>query len=540
MERKLNAFRPWFEARWEVLLLIGLAAAVYQPWAAVALPILDFSEFLPRLASHTSPFAQFAAVTQYLATQGRFCLLQYTHVVIAWNLFGMWAPGWHWTYFALNAAVIVLGWRLLTELGVGRAAAFGALAIWTFAPPVAEGWVRPTGEPIGLIFLIAALRLAHNYVDAQDWRRRAILIAACCIGVIAAKEMLVVTLPVVWLMTRLRIADGKWTWAKWSRRDAFVAAYPAVAIIIALAPVVYVAMSAPPGNYAARYGSEAPTFADFIARLKVAALPSRAGLPSAHRFLSDPAWQAWLAFPNILWLTLVVCGSIAAFVTRSRKGAMWPLAIGIAWATIGALAYMPWPGLATFYMLPFAFGVAFVTAHAFNALGRFRLIRIVAALAMIEIIAVSAVEARDIVHEHELRVMTDADLIATIAHDGRREPIFAAVPNPAPVGSYGWAKKLAEYARVRGDLAPQSARDVSCAEGRKLLQSGAPLVVVTGAEGCGLLVPGSVVVSEIAPRRRWPWIIEPRANRRIAFVARVPEPQVSSTAKIHNGSTRQP
>jgi hypothetical protein len=208
-------------------------------------------------------------------------------------------------------------------------------------------------------------------------------------------------------------------------------------------------MSAPPGNYAGRYGSEAPTFADFIARLKVAALPSRAGLPSAQRLTNDPAWQAWLAFPIILWLVLVVCGAIAAFARRAGKSAAWPLAIGVLWATIGALAYMPWPGLATFYMLPFAFGVAFVTAHAFNSLNRFRLIRIVAALAMIELITVSAVEARDIVHEHELRVMTDADLISTIAHDGRHEPLFAAVPDPAPVGSYGWAKKLAEYANSK-------------------------------------------------------------------------------------------
>ncbi|MGH9420424.1 MAG: hypothetical protein ACRD3J_10645, partial [Thermoanaerobaculia bacterium] len=246
----MNAIRRVASRHWEVAALLVFAAMVYRPWSATALPILDFSEFFPHLRAHTWMPAQFVAVIHGMSRQGRYCPLLYAYIVTAWNLFGMWAPGWNWTYFIANSAVIILGRRFFLRIGVARAAAIAALALWSFSPAVTQSWLRPTGEPYGLLLTITALGFAYNYADAADWKKRAILIAGLAFAIIAAKEMLAVLLPVVWLMTRLRHADGKWSWAEWSKRDAVVFAYTFSMCILALAPVAYVALTAPPGNYA--------------------------------------------------------------------------------------------------------------------------------------------------------------------------------------------------------------------------------------------------------------------------------------------------
>jgi len=515
-------------ADWELIGLLLLAVMVYQPWSASVLPILDFSEFLPQLAAQETAFGQYGAVAKYMESQGRFCPLLYAHVVIAWNAFGMWAPGWHWTYVALIGGVLVAGRALLIEMGVKRVAVLGALALWTIAPPVAAGAVRLTGELTGLLFFIGAMRLAHGYADAADWKRRAVMIAACLVAMIAAKEMLAVLFPGVWLMTRLSHRDGKWEWASWTQRDVTAVAWSAPAVVTALLPVAVVAMNAPAGSYAARYGTGSLDFPSIILRLETALLPSRAGLPSATQLINDASWQSWLTLPNLLWLALLGAGLIALSRGRAHRGVKWPMLIGAMWALSGVAAYLPWPSQAPFYMMPFAFGVAVVVAYALHALLRSRPVGALSLTAVVFIAAIGAVEARDIVNEHELRVATDARVLSTIAYRGRTLPLVAAVPEPMPAGAFGWGRKLGDYGRVTGDVAPRYARDVSCAEGRRLLKNAEQVVVVSASNGCGPLSPGSVVISETVPRRRWPWLFEGRTNRRVNFVAIGTERRISS------------
>jgi len=519
-------------AHWEAVALILLAAAVYQPWSAVALPILDFSEFLPQLAAAETPFAQYGAVARYMESQGRFCPLLYAHVVVAWNAFGLWAPGWHWTYFALVAGVLSTGRSFLVEIGLRRTAVFAALALWTIAPPVAAGAVRLTGEVTGLLFFIAALRLAHGYPDATDWRRRAVMIAGCIVGMIASKEMLVVLIPAAWLMTRVAHRGGKWEWAAWSRRDAVATAWSACAAAITLAPVALVASNAPAGNYASRYGTVNIDLQAVIQRLETAFLPSRAGLPNAAQLANDPGWQSWLAFPNLLWLAVVAAGLIAMTQSGRREGGIrWPILIAALWTVSGVIAYLPWPSEAPFYMLPFAFGVALAIANILHVLFGSQSLRIPAAAAVLAVATIGAVEARDVANEHELRVATDVKVLSTVAYRGRTLPLLAAVPDPMAPGAFGWGRKLADYGRVTGDVAPLYARDISCSEGRRLLKNSEQVVVVSGSNGCGPLAPGSLMVSETVPRRRWPWLFDGRTNRRIAFVAVGGERQISAADK---------
>lgn len=521
--------RARIAAHWEAVLLLALAAAVYQPWSAVALPILDFSEFLPQLTAAETPFSQYGAVARYMESQGRFCPLLYAHVVVAWNAFGLWAPGWHWTYFALLAAVLATGRSLLLELGLRRSAVFAALALWTIAPPVAAGAVRLTGELTGLLFFIAALRLAHGYPDATDWRRRAVMIAGCIAGMIASKEMLAVLIPAAWLMTRVAHRGGKWAWSGWSRRDAVATAWSTCAAAITLAPVALVASAAPAGNYASRYGTVNIDLSAVIQRLETAVLPSRAGLPGAAQLANDPGWQSWLALPNLLWMTVVAVGFIAMIQRgRTEGGIRWPILIAALWTGSGVIAYLPWPSDAMFYMLPFAFGIALAIAHVMHVLLGSRLLRVPAVAAVLAVATIGVVEARDVVNEHELRVASDAKILSTIAYRGRTLPLVAAVPDPMPPGAFGWGRKLADYGRVSGDVAPLYARDITCSEGRRMLKNAEKVVVVSGSNGCGPLAPGSLMLSQTVPRRRWPWLFDGRTNRRIAFVAIGGERQISA------------
>ena len=530
----MKALRRLASGNWELAVLIALAALIYRPWSARALPILDFSEFLPQLRAHDTIVDQFGAIARYMRTQGRFCPLLYAYIVSAWNAFGMWAPGWHWSYFLLNSAVIVTGRRLFLRIGAGRAAAIAALAVWAVMPPVAAAWLRPTGEPIGLLLIIAALMVAHNYCDADDWKSRALTIAALCIGIIAAKEMLVIVLPVIWLMTRLRHDDKGWSWARWSRRDAVAAAEAAVASILALAPVALVAMSASPDSYARRYGSVKFTVDNLISRAKTVVLPSGAGLPKISAWMNDPGWQSWLAFPNIVWIALLV-GSVLVLTARRRRGAAggmrWPMLVAFTWAAAGAIAYVPWPSQATFYMLPFAFGVAFGAALLLTSMSAAKVTSFAASIAVLLVLTISSVEARDLVRQHELRVKTDQEIIASIARTGKDLPIYAAVPQPAPDTKFGWGRELAEYGRAAGLIDPETAGDISCNEARIRAALHSPVVIVSAVQGCGAIRGGSLVVQEAVPLRRWPWLLAPRRIVRTAFVVRSGEELVSTSEK---------
>jgi hypothetical protein len=530
----MKPVRKWISGNWEVVVLLVALAFIYMPWAADALPILDFAEFLPLLRAHDSVFGQFSAITHYMQSQGRFCPLQYAYVVAAWNAFGMNASGWHWSYFALNAAVIVTGRALFVKLGVRRPAAIAAIAVWSVAAAVAPAWLRPTGEPIGLLLVIAALGTAYNYHDASDWKSKAFIIAVLAFGTIAAKEMLVTLLPSVWLMTRLRHDNGKWSWAEWSRRDLIVTLAAAIAIVIALAPVAYVALSAPTGNYAGRYGTIHAGWDAFTKRFETMLLPSRAEIPAIEKLVNDPMWQAWLAFPNLVWLALLLVGVIAVVVRRVTtvsQGVRWPLLVAFTLATPGVIAYMPWPSQAKFYMLPFAFGAAMAAAFLIDNLARKRDGAMLAVMAVLTVLITSSFEARDVVNENALRVRTDRALLATIARYGRDLPILAAVPSPTKDGTYGWGLKLAEYGKAAGIVMPSRGGDLSCAEARRRITYGEPAILVSAMEGCGSFQGIEAVVSETVPWRRWPWIFEPRKHNRTAFVLRTDEQTVSSASK---------
>jgi hypothetical protein len=512
---RLSALQSSLEKHWEVILLLGLAALVYQPWNAPGLQILDFSEFLPKLAAYSSFWDRVAAVARYLASQGRFSPVQYLYMALTWSVFGSEASGWHWTYFAINAVVLLLARSVLLQMGVRRSAALVSIGLWAMMQPFADGWLRPTGETLGLIFTFIGVRAALRYADAADWRRYAIIIALSAAAMIFAKEMMVALIPVVWLVTRLQRRDGVLHLAPWTKRDNFLAIVLAMTVVLALIPVAYVALHAPAGNYASRYGSQRFNFTLTLDRLEITLFPGRGRLSTITRLWQDPAWRLLLLLPNLVWLGLMADG----LTTRLARRNLWPVALGFLWISAGVIAYSPWPGHATFYMIPFGFGMVLIAAHCLTwILERGEIEYRGAVTLAAALVLITAIDARNFVHQHDLRVRLDSAIIKSLSKYPGLTNVVAAVPEPGRPGIWGWARELTEFGQVVNGMHRMGSSDVSCADARRMLADTPGTAVVSGLEGCGMYTPGTEIDVSV-PLRLWPFVWNEQRIGRVAFVA---------------------
>ena len=452
---------PWVAA------VIVLAAIVYQPWGARALPLTDFGTFLPLLDHTQSLWSQMVTITSYYMDEGRLCIFPYLIFVLAGNAFGMWAPGWYWTYFALNGAVIVLGWAVLRRTGISRPAALLALALWTTMSATPEVWIRPTGEPVALIFFLIALYHAVNFNQSSDWRRRIAVIAACSAGIVFSKGMLVVLLPAGWLMSRLEFSGGSWKWAPWTRKDSWLLAVAGGAIVLCMVPIGYVALTAPPGNYAAQFGEATSPFELVLRRLEIVWIPTMPALAKFARLANDPAWILLLLLPALIWIRMIVGG-----VVEGGRRIFWPIGISCIWVALGIASYVPWPGGDAFYMVPFAFGAMFGAAHALDAMmsvGRAARAGVLAVTAML--ICITSVESNTVVQRYRLRAHLNGGLIDNIARGGNPEHLVAAVRIRPEEERWGWARNLEGFAKFAAGTKVGHARDLTCEEARVALQS---------------------------------------------------------------------
>ena len=505
----------WARANWEVVCLVLVASAVYQPWGISHLPLTDFGIFLVERGTSHSLWDQFVGISNYYMTEGRLLLFAYVHMTLASALFGTWAPGWHWTFFALMSGVLILARSFLLMSGANRTATFIALALFATMRSVAEGWIKPTGEPEALIFFMLAARMAINYCDATDWKRRALLIAGCVAGIVFAKELLVVLLPAGWLISRLRLRDRQWEWTSWSDRDTFLLKVVTIALIAALIPVAYVLMHAPADSYASQYGQTQP-WKVTLERLETVLIPATPRLRRLLNIVTDPGFTILLALPSLLWIRLVVGG----VVSGPRKRIMWPLVIALVWVGLGVVAYFPWPTRAGYYMLPFALGTMFAGAHALTILlEKNRSAKWACVIASGVLLAGTALEARTILYQHQQRAHLNADLIDRIAGFGGASVLIAATPNPSPARG-GWASHLKGFGSVATGMTVGEARDMRCAEARRALETTRGAVVVSAASGCGVLVPGSSYVSVAVPSWQWPNLWKPKMTEGRMYIAR--------------------
>lgn len=505
----------WLRRNWDIVVLLALAGLVYRPWDVPHLPLTDFGMVFGARGNSGSFLTQLGGVTSYYLSEGRFCLLTHLYLVIGGAAFGTWAPGWHWTYFALNTATLLLARGLLFKIGIGRVAALVALALWATMGPTAELWLRPAGEQLGLIFFLTAMHYAVNFNGATDWRRRTLVIAACAVALVYTKEILVVMLPAVWITSRLSVTEGQWNWARWSERDTYLLRFVSACVVAAMVPIIYVAMNASELSYASQYSAGTAKWRLFLQRLEVVLIPSAPRLERLGRIASDPTWIALQALPNLLWIGMLVTG----ILSEKRRRIVWPLVIGMAWMVSGVLAYLPWPSSGMYYMMPFALGTMFVAACALHApLSAGNRNRRAALAVAALLVVVASVEARSTLYQHRLRATLNGSVLATLGESGGADVLIGAIPSPLK-GSGGWASHLQGFGSASNGMRVNSFADMSCADAKRALVSTPGIVVVSAAGGCGRLTEESLVVSGSVPRRQWPAIWKPMRSEGRMYVA---------------------
>lgn len=511
-----NGLLSWARGNWELVGLLLLCAAVYQPWNSPYLPLTDFGIFLVERGTSHSLMSQYAGIAAYYIGEGRLLLIQFVQLTLGSAIFGLWAPGWHWMYFAIMSGVLVLGRKFLLETGVNRAAAIAALALFATMAPVAEGWIKPMGEPIALLFFVTALRAAVNYADAPDWRNRAYVIAACALGIVFSKELLVVLLPAGWLVSRLQIRDREWDWAPWSGRDTFLLIVVAsVVIVFGLIPVAIVVERAHTASYASQYKDAVP-WKLTLDRLELALVPAAPRLRRLINVIADPGWTLLLTLPSLLWIRLMIGG----VVEGPKKKIRWPLMIGAVWVGLGVLAYLPWATRAGYYMLPFALGTMFFAAHALTSLLDRSKAATRGAIAVVAVLVAStALEARTILYQHQQRSHLNAGVLDAVERMGGATQLVAATPNPM-TGRGGWAMHLKGFGSVSNGLRIAEAKDMTCSDAREALATLPGVVIVSAASSCGQLTADATVVSAVVPFWQWPRLWKRGAIERRMYVSR--------------------
>jgi hypothetical protein len=511
---------------WDFLLVVILAAVIFKPWAAQHLPLTDFGMFLAARGNSGSFFSQYAGLSSYYIGEGRFCLIIYLYLTAGAAAFGTWAAGWHWSFFVFNVAALLAARSFLLRVGVNRLAILVALALWSTMGPTAELWIRPAGEPIVLVLFFVSLHAALNFHEAEDWKKRTLIIAVCGVAIVFTKEILICLLPVVWLVSRLSYAEGEWRLAPWSGRDFYLFRVVASSVAVALVPVAYVALHASKASYAAQYSTAVPRLSLALIRLETVLVPSAPRLHWLARLGNDPAWVMIRTLPNVVWIVMI--GLAVAFEKRGRI--LWPLAIGLTWVLLGVTAYMPWPSEGMFYMMPFALGTMFIAAHAFSrplAKGS-KHRRAVLGVASF-LILVASVEARSTVDQHRLRATLNADVIDSIAARGGARVLIAALPTPQP-GTGGWAHHITGFSSVSKGMRVGSWRDMSCADAKKALVETPGAVVISMAGGCGPIGDRPTVLVETVPRLRWPYLWQKGTSEGRMYVAHAaPGPRLSYT-----------
>lgn len=484
-----------------IAVAMAIGAIVYQPWAANSLPLADFGTVLPLIDRSEGPLRQLWSVTSFHAGEGRLCLFPYLLFVVGANAFGTWAPGWHLTYFALNAVVISLFWFVLRRMGLARTAAFLATVLWIPMTATTELWLRPTGEPFALAFFLSALLLAIGYAESHHWRRRAFLIAVLCVGVLYSKEILIVLLPAGWVVSRLSRNDSEPRWRPWGRQDSFLLWVVGAAVALALIPIAWIAATAQDGSYASGFGETGAAGRVIWDRIGMVFLPTRPELASLRKVTSDPWWFILLALPNLVWLRLLAGG-----MWKGRRKLVWPLAISLLWAGLGVLAYSAWTDPQTFYMAPFALGAMFGAAHVVGCLVSGSRPAAAAAIALgSALVVISAVEANSRMLRHRLRADLNGGVIARIAESGSVRAIGAAVPAAPRDQRWGWARHVEGFIVFSGGARPAHSGDYSCEAARKALESDPGMLVVSRDRGCGRLTEASAPIDKSTTRAQWPY-----------------------------------
>lgn len=442
------------------LLIAVVTAAVlltfwaYLPSRAVPFDILDFSEFLPLLQRHSKFGDRLYSLVEYYAGQGRANVAAYFFLVTKWELWGDWTPAWQWTRFVQMWLIIVLCYLLLRRIGTTVLGALAGSSIFMFSPSAAEGWSRLTmGEPLGTVCLLAMALLCSDSNGSALSRHKVAACIAAFLVLLLTKEMLVTAavLPVALVAARRDVG----TPLRLNRDLRVIVIALTIAAILALAPLIAIAIRADSAAYSSAFGVSIRSVTDAFAVWLLLLFPFDP-FSTIHRFAQALITTAYV---------LVLFWGWRAHLKSSAHGREWEwILLGslLLYPLMAGLIYLPWPMYNRFYGIPFLLGTAILSGVAVSALERqSQALRAALAFAVAAWTLASAFAAAN----GARRSMAARELYYAVVLDLSKETsidsFFVASPTVPSLAWTGLGATISRYGAALNHSMPP-ARDLGC------------------------------------------------------------------------------
>jgi hypothetical protein len=433
------------------LLVLGLMAwIVYRPDLAPPFDYVDFPEDLLAVKSQSGVVAQYEAVSDVYADHGRWKPVFLALLVLQWNWFGSWTPGWYLLRFLIMLAAALLSYAFFRRLLLTPSGAFAAGSFLVLSPAAAMGWLRlSTPEPIAILFLALA---CHAALPPRR-RHSRWLLAFTLLGVMWTKEIATVAFVLPVLIVLCAGEDGLLRRPRLRRSEIAVLLPAFVTLVFGSIPTFWTWLTAPTGSFASRYGASGVSATNIV----------------------GGSLAAWLPFvplheSSTLSLRIVILALLLLILVGWREG-LRPnplrshrrsiLAGAILIPVLGALAFSPWPYYVFIYALPFVIAGSLLTGQALSSLHAVPLLRSFARVCLTIVLTFAfAQTATEASRTRALHVAV-AESVVKVARMRNLDSVFVDVANDQfdSRGNFGPRFKL--YASMLGLKWPEVA-DVPC------------------------------------------------------------------------------
>lgn len=467
--------------RWVLAMLVPiLALAVAAPWVREPFAVWDFGELLPVLRGSDGALGAVSALAEYYGADGRANYLTYAQIAATWLVAGDSELGWQFqrAFFmlAVGGLFVLVGWRMGAA---PLAASLGGL-LATLAASAMEGWALLVGEPLGVVLLLAMALVSAGYRDRVHWKASAILLGVLALGVMQAKEILGVCIPVLVVLAACSDPLGRLRAPRWDVRTRWLVGSMAVALAIELSIFLPVLGDLAAEGYAGGYGQGPVGGGRLIGLALAMTLPTwfSSSLAGSLLYPANAAAALLLIFGAAAWLRSRSPGAPAVLLL-----ALLPL--------VGAATYAPWPRYAPFYGMPFwvaSAGLIVACATVLLKLGRVAGI-VAVGLMWVAVGFTAMVADRSLKERHAHAAVAEA-IVREMPGWPAVDTVLMAVPNRGPRRWPVTGPELARYAVALDPSAPSPPPmiDVPCEEVVTRLRGGLQRVaLLSDPQPCGPL-----------------------------------------------------
>ncbi len=467
----------------------SLAGYVYRPYVARPFDMVDFSEFLPILRTHSSLGSRLVAMIRYYAEQGRLNPVVVLFIATKWTAFGDHTAAWQMLRAGQMLALTGLTYALLRRLQISVAGALAGAALLVVSAPAARGWVRLTmAEPFGMTAIVAATLIGTYYQSSVRWRRLAIAMIGLMAVTLLTKELLVAAVPVVLFISWCRTPDGWIGRPQLSRRNIELLALTSFMAITALLPSVLVALRASPDAYVASYGSGSVGPLDLL-RLELFTL-----IPFVP--IGDPT-PPGVMIAGLSYFALLAVGLKLFASTSPSRWHTWSIfGVGFVYPLLGAAIYLPWPAYQWFYSLPYLLGPAALIGAAITGIERaapgWRAVAYGGAACVFANMTSDAALLARRAEASQFLASTTADVVSQTP---TLDSAFVAAREIPRQSWQGFGQTLARYARGTGRSFPPTV-DITCDEaGRRMGRVGERSILIVFSTHCPISDSGATRLS---------------------------------------------